>query len=200
LKPKGIKSKLVATQTGGMVKSLNKQSYDMDEEEEEENDSDTEETDTEDGDSEESEKEESEEEESDDDSDEDDKSNPSKPPWKGMLRKVYKTFSDATNELKQHYLQKGYKDEVAGALAHNDLVKNYRKDLRDMYTEQLLLFQQIKRDPIYKKVIETKQQLVEEGYDKEEALQYAVKKRKFLFNSIIQEMIVDSDDSDIDID
>ena len=104
------------------------------------------------------------------DDDDDDESDLSKPPWKSMLKKVYKSFSSTTNELKQHYLQKGHNDEVAAALAHNDLVKNYRKDLRDLYTEQLVLLQQIKKDPIYKKVMETKQLLVEEGYDKEEAL------------------------------
>jgi hypothetical protein len=172
------------------------------EDEDSESESETCETESEDEGDEESANETSEtESEEEDDEESDNEPRTVKSPWNYLVKKVYKFHSHEHQDMKNRYMQKGFNEEVANSLAHNNLIKDYRKTLREMYSEHILLLQKIKKDPIYEKVMKTKRQLIdEEGYGGSEALQYAIKKRKFLINEIIPEIETEVNESDYDID
>ena len=77
-----------------------------------------------------------------------------------------------------------------------------QKLFRDFYTKFLIWNYHLRRNPVYKKIMETIQDL-EDGmgnFDKDEAIQAGVIKRQFLLNRIVeaQTVVVDDDDDDDD--
>jgi hypothetical protein len=74
------------------------------------------------------------------------------------------------------------------------------KELEDIYAERLLLWMShMKKDPIHKKIMQTRDNLIDAGFlDREEALYCAVEKRKFLLKRLLENRQHYSDDeSDI---
>ena len=87
--------------------------------------------------------------------------------------------------LMENYQRNGDSVEVAKAKATNDLVPIFRKELREVLYEHLKWIHQLKKDPTFKKIMETKKNLIDdEGYDWEEATELAIHKRKFLLNKM----------------
>ena len=61
------------------------------------------------------------------------------------------------------------------------VLPDIRKDIYKNYTDMLLLWHFAEHDDSHEKVMDTKRKLMEdEDYDAEEAIRYAVKKRKYL--------------------
>jgi hypothetical protein len=55
------------------------------------------------------------------------------------------------------------------------------------FGSKLLWFDAMKKDPVYKPINATFQQLIDsKGYDPEEALKYGILKRKFLFDKVLE--------------
>ena len=62
----------------------------------------------------------------------------------------------------------------------------YRVAMMNSFIKQLLWFNAMKKDPVYKAVKRTVNRLIDtEDYEKEEALKYAILKRQFLFDRIL---------------
>ena len=57
----------------------------------------------------------------------------------------------------------------------------YSKTAMTILGEKLEWFSAMKRDPIYKAIRNTASKLEDEDYNKDEALKYAIHKRRFLF-------------------
>ena len=74
-----------------------------------------------------------------------------------------------------------------------------QKLFREYYAEFLIWNYHLRRNPVYKKIMETIQDL-EDGmgdFDKDEAIQAGVVKRQFLLNRIVEaQTVVDDDDDD----
>ncbi len=77
-----------------------------------------------------------------------------------------------------------------------DKIENYTEDawsertssLTDIYKEYMVFFHQKKSDPIHQKVQNTMKRLRDEDeMDWDEALDFAVKKRRFLFEQLAKE-------------
>jgi len=114
-------------------------------------------------------------------------------PWDQMVFKAYRNYRDKYDELVNNFENEGFSKNSAKAAAHNSLLRKYRKSLREQLVNQLVYIRKLKRDPIYRKIMKTKQDLSDlDDYDEEEALECAVKKRKFLLNRLIQPMDVSS--------
>ena len=62
-----------------------------------------------------------------------------------------------------------------------NILPKLQKELENIYMERLGWMKQLKKDPIHKKIMHTKDALVENNdFDPEEELEAAVDKRKFL--------------------
>ena len=101
--------------------------------------------------------------------------------WSKIQEEAMKRHDDEYEEMLQKFLANGDDEEVAALKAGNALVPTYRKELRQVLFEELKWIRNLKKDPIYKKINETKTNLVDsEDYDWEEAMQSAINKRKYL--------------------
>ena len=64
------------------------------------------------------------------------------------------------------FQKSGDSEEVAAVKAYNSLLPLYREELRDVSLEELKWIQALKKDPIYREVVATRDKLMEEnGYD-----------------------------------
>ena len=65
--------------------------------------------------------------------------------------------------------------------AYANILPKIQKELEIIYMERLLWMQQLKKDPVHKKIMQTKDPLVnDDDFDPEEAMKAAVNKRKIL--------------------
>ena len=72
---------------------------------------------------------------------------------------------------------------MARVKAENAPLPVYRKELRKVLLENLQWMRAMKKDPIFKKVIETQKELKDtEGFDWLESTELAIDKRKCLLN------------------
>lgn len=75
------------------------------------------------------------------------------------------------------------------------LLPKYRKSFRDIYTDNLLKMDCLKKEPVTRKVLKTAKQLEREnGLDRDESIRKAVSERKHLINRFLEE----DDDTDSD--
>ena len=82
----------------------------------------------------------------------------------------------------------------------SELLPKLIKELEDIYVERLLWMSHMKKDPIHKKIMQTRDNLIDADFlDREaEALYFAVEKRMFLFKRLLGKRQHYSDDeSDI---
>ena len=63
--------------------------------------------------------------------------------------------------------------------------------------ERLLWMNQLKKDPVHKKIMQTKEAFVEnDDFDPEEAIEVAIEKRKFLIKRILKNCSFDEENND----
>ena len=78
-------------------------------------------------------------------------------------------------------------ENVARVKAENALLPVYRKELRKVLLENLQWMRAMKKDPTFKKVIETQKELKDTGgFDWLKSTELAIDKRKFLLNRLYQ--------------
>ena len=104
-------------------------------------------------------------------------------PWSRIQNEVCKRHEAQLEALINEYEQNGDSPEVARIKAENALLPVYRKELRKVFLEFLQWMHAMKKDPTFRKVMETRQDLKDtEGYDWLESTELAIDKRKFLLN------------------
>ena len=101
--------------------------------------------------------------------------------WSRIQDKAMKRHDEEYKELLEKHLENGDSEEVAEIKAENALVPTYRKEFREVLFEELKWIHNLKKEPIYKKIVETKDNFVHnDDYDWEEAMESAINKRKYL--------------------
>ena len=81
-----------------------------------------------------------------------------------------------------------YGNELSSCKAEKDLglLLELHKKLENIYMERLVWMKQLMKDPVHKKIMQTKDALVEnDDLDSEEAIEAAVSKRKFLIKRLL---------------
>ena len=85
-------------------------------------------------------------------------------------------------------------ENVACVTAENALFPVYRKELRKVLLENLQWMRAMKKDPTFKKVMETQKELKDtEGFDWLESTELAIDKRKFLLNRLYEKQPIPQD-------
>ena len=125
--------------------------------------------------------------ETDDDEDDDDDSDLF---WDKAVNSVYEhkrdEFQTTVAKMGKKHPNKSYDDTEKEAF--EKMKSEYNKDLRKYYLQFLQEMHSLKKSRIHRDVIETAKRLRDmEDYDYDEALQYAVKKRKYLISKKLDE-------------
>ena len=103
--------------------------------------------------------------------------------------------SSQKKELINEYEGNGDSENVARVKAENALLPVYRKELRKVLLENLQWMRAMKKDPTFKKVMETQKELKDtEGFDWLESTELAIDKRKFLLNRLYQQQPIPQDE------
>ena len=115
-------------------------------------------------------------------------------PWSHIFDKAEKRHETQLNELINEYEGNGDSENVARVKAENALLPVYRKELRKVLLENLQWMRAMKKDPTFKKVMETQKELKDtEGFDWLESTELAIDKRKFLLNRLYEKQPIPQD-------
>ena len=115
-------------------------------------------------------------------------------PWSPIQNEVCNRHEAQLKALINEYEQNGDSPEVARIKAENALLPVYRKELRKVFLEFLQWMHAMKKDPTFRKVMETRQDLKDtERYDWLESTELAIDKRKFLLNRLFVKQTVPED-------
>lgn len=133
-----------------------------------------------------SDKEEMEEEEEEDEEAEEDSKADS---WRLLIEEVFKRCQSEFNErVAKYMLEKGIEQEAARKKVYDIMLPTYRKVLANVFVNEILWFEAMKKDRTYLTVKKTVSDLkLYDDFDNEEAWKSAVSKRKFLFDRILKE-------------
>ena len=116
-------------------------------------------------------------------------------PWLRILDEAEKRHETRLNALINEYEGNRDSENVARVKAENALLPVYRKELRKVLLENLQWMRAMKKDPTFKKVIETQKELKDtEGFDWLESTELAIDKRKFLLNRLYQKQPIPQDE------
>ena len=111
--------------------------------------------------------------------------------WGRLQEEAINRHHEEWEALVEKYKHNGDSEEVAEAKAGNALVPTYRKELRAVLFEHLKWMHHMKKDASYKKVIETRKNLMNsDDYSWDEATESAINQRKFLLNKMFSKQEV----------
>ena len=115
-------------------------------------------------------------------------------PWAALKAEATQQNLSEFEELTQNFTAEGFDENEAKDKAYLLIVPKLRKDLQNIYLKRLLWIRQLKKDPIHKKIMETKDVFVnDDNFDHREALEAAIDKRKFLLKRLFRNTRYPSD-------
>ena len=108
-------------------------------------------------------------------------------PWIPLIEEAKQRGNIAFEEMKESLINSGLDEESAKDKAYTNLLPKLQKELENIYMERLEWMRQLKKDPVHKKIMHTKDELVEnDDFDPEEVMEAAVDKRKFLIRRLLK--------------
>ena len=120
-------------------------------------------------------------------------------PWMPMVEEAMQKHKATFQEMKMNLTQSGLDEETAGETPYSNILPELQKELESIYLQRLQWIQQLKKDPVQKKIMQTKNALMnDDDFDPEEAMEAAVNKRKFLIKRRLKDysFTEDSDDEE----
>ena len=115
-------------------------------------------------------------------------------PWAPLEAEATQQNLSEFEELTQKFTAEGFDENEAKDKAYLLIVPKLRKDLQNIYLKRLLWIRQLKKDPIHKRIMETRDVFVnDDNFDHREALEAAIDKRKFLLKRFFRNTRYPSD-------
>ena len=106
-------------------------------------------------------------------------------PWIPLIEEAKQRSNIAFEEMKESLINSGLDEQSAKDNAYSNILPELQKELENIYMERLVWMRQLKKDPVHKKIMQTKDALVEnDDLDPEEA---AIDKRKFLIKRLLKD-------------
>jgi hypothetical protein len=116
-------------------------------------------------------------------------------PWKTLIHEAKLQLLDKFQENVECLNYEGFSEFEAKRQSFSELLPKLTKELEGIYVERLLWMTHMKKDPIHKKIMQTRDNLIDVDFlDREEALYSAVEKREFLFKRLLEKRQHYSDD------
>ena len=104
-------------------------------------------------------------------------------PWMPIVEEAMQKPKATFQEIKMNLTHSCLDEQTAGETAYTNILPELQKELKSIYLQRLQWIQQLKKDPVHKKIMQTKDAFVnDDDFDPEEAMEAAVNKRKFLIN------------------
>ena len=122
-------------------------------------------------------------------------------PWRALLDEETAELHTEHSELVQSIENDGFSEIDAKKQGFPVILPELRKELGNVYMDRLQWMSQLKRDPVHRKIMRTRDAFVaDDEFDPDEALAAAVKKRKFLLERMLEDRqhFPDEDDNDED--
>lgn len=117
--------------------------------------------------------------------------------WENLVDEANDRLEENKKQIVEKRLANGETEEDAEINAHNELLPILRKELRNILLDRLVWMHAIKRDSYFKKIMRTRQELLDSGdYGWLEAAQLAIHQRKFLLDDLIPYQKIDIDSSE----
>ena len=118
-------------------------------------------------------------------------------PWIPLIEEAKQRRNMALQETKESLINTGLDEQSAKDKAFSNMLPKLQKELENIYMERLVWMRQLKKDPVRKKIMHTKDALVEnDDFDPEKALEAAVDKRKFLIRRLLKRYDFDEENDD----
>ena len=109
-------------------------------------------------------------------------------PWIPMIEEAKQRSNVAFEKMKESLINSGLDEQSATDKAYTNILPELQKELENIYMERLLWMKQLKKDPVHRKIMQTKDSLVEnDDFDPEEAVEAAIDKRKFLIKRLLKD-------------
>ena len=111
-------------------------------------------------------------------------------PWTFFVDGAHSILQDTFNEGVQHIKEKNpdIDTEEAEEVTFDKLEPRYRAEAIGQYKAFLKLSKALKKDPLHKKITDTAKRLRDEDdFDEDDALKYAIKKRRYLLDGKLEE-------------
>ena len=105
----------------------------------------------------------------------------------------------AFEEMKMDFVHSGLDEQTAGGKAYSNVLAELQKELGSIYLQHLQWIQQLKKDPVRKEIMQTKDALLnDDNFYPEKAMEAAVNTRTFLIKRRLKDysFVDDSDDED----
>ena len=113
-------------------------------------------------------------------------------PWDVLVNIAAENLKDTFNETVEETLagHQNKDNQEAEEMTYEELKQNYLSQLVSRYKYMVGVTAALKKDPVHQRIMKTAKRLrEEEDYDDEESMQYAIKKRKFLIERKLDELI-----------
>ena len=85
-------------------------------------------------------------------------------PLMPMVEEAMEKHKAAFQEMKMNLTQSGLDEETAGETAYSNILPELQKELESIYLQRLQWIQQLKKDPLHKKIMQTKDALVNDDH------------------------------------
>ena len=109
-------------------------------------------------------------------------------PWSTLINDAASKVRDQYDDILQALLKEGHDESEAKQEAFEKILPIFQKELGDVYMDKLTWMKTLKKDPIHKKIMATRDDYVENKmFDPDEAIAAAVKKRKFLLKRLLED-------------
>ena len=118
-------------------------------------------------------------------------------PWIPLIEEAKQRSNIAFEEMKESLINSGLDEQSAKDKAYSNILPKLQKELENIYMERLVWMKQLKKDPVHKKIMQTKDALAEnDDFDPEEALEAAVHQRKFIIKRLLKGHNFDEENDD----
>ena len=109
-------------------------------------------------------------------------------PWTTLINDAASKVGEQYDDILQALLMEGHDESEAKEEAFAQILPAFRKELADVYMDNLTWMKTLKKDPIHKKIMATRDDYVDNKmFDPDEAIAAAVKKRKFLLKRLLED-------------
>ena len=110
-------------------------------------------------------------------------------PWESLIEKTFDLCKEEFEEYVDNLTRRRHMDQTdARRKAYKDLQPKFRKVLRSLFVSRMSWFKAMEQDPIDKTVQRTVKDLIAiEDFNKQEALKYAISKRKYLLDTVLED-------------
>ena len=108
-------------------------------------------------------------------------------PWSTLINDAASKVLDQYDDILQALLMEGHDESEAKQEAFEKILPVFQKELGDVYMDNLTWMKALKKDPIHKKIMATRDNYVNNNmFDPDEAIGAAVKKRKSLLKRLLE--------------